>query len=133
MFISYLRDMKSWISLFRAVTWICGCTYLAGCWHRCRVYICSCILIFCCSVIFSLFIIWRYRKEMKFTKELSDLAEEQSKDWQEALPETIFIRDEITSEIFRQAVMAFFSKELADIRASKLSSKVTILLHGYMK
>lgn len=114
MFISYLSDMKSWILLFvlslgfaDALIWLdpgIDAVFTS-------VLYFNVLLI----VILALFIIWRYRVEMKFTKELAVLAEEQTKDWQEAMPETIFLRDKVTSGILQQAIMAF-SRELADLR-----------------
>ena len=83
MFISYLSDMKSWIFFFvlslgfaDALIWLdpgIDAEFTSVLYFN--------ILLF---VILALFIIWRYRVEMKFTKELAVLAEEQTKDWQEA-------------------------------------------------
>jgi len=61
-------------------------------------------------IFFALFIVWRYRKEMKFVKELTVLAEVASLDWHEALPETIYKRDEIVIEIVRQAAVSSLNK-----------------------
>lgn len=68
---------------------------------------------------FSLFIVWRYRMEMKFTKELSVLADESSLDWYEALPKPIFSRDKIAVETLG-LVAASSSKEIAELRYANL-------------
>ena len=70
-------------------------------------------------IAFLLFIIWRYRVEMKFTKELSVLADEPSLDWYEALPKPIFSRDKIAVETLG-LVAASSSKEIADLRYANL-------------
>jgi len=66
-------------------------------------------------IFFALFIVWRYRKEMKFVKELTILAEVTSLDWHEALPETIYKRDEIVIELVRQAAISS-SNKISEIR-----------------
>lgn len=70
-------------------------------------------------IAFLLFIVWRYRTEMKFTKELSKLADEPSLDWYEALPEPIFSKDKVAIETLR-LVAASSSKEIAELRYANL-------------
>jgi len=70
-------------------------------------------------IFFALFIVWRYRKEMKFVKELTVLADEPSLDWHEALPESTFKRDEIAVETLR-LVATSSSKEIAKLRHANL-------------
>src|SRR6185437_8960619 len=114
MFISYLRDMKSWILFFvlslgfaDVLIWLDSGidTQFAA------VLYFNVLLV----TLLTLFIIWRFRVEMKFTKELASLAKGQAEDWQEALPEVVFLRDEVTKEVLQQASLAF-SEKLADIR-----------------
>lgn len=109
MFISYLFDMKSWILFFvLALGFADVLIWLdAGIDAEFSSVLYVNILLL---IIFTLFIVWRYRKEMKFVKELSVLADISSLDWHEALPETIFNRDEIVIEILRQASISSSNK-----------------------
>jgi two-component system, OmpR family, bacitracin resistance sensor histidine kinase BceS len=66
-------------------------------------------------IFFALFIVWRYRKEIKFIKELTVLADEPSLDWHEALPEPIFKRDEIVIETLRQTAISS-SEKISELR-----------------
>jgi len=76
-------------------------------------------------IIFSLFIVWRYRKEMRFIKELTVLEDVASLDWHEALPETNFKRDEIVIELIRQSAI-YSSNKISELRyANAIESDYT--------
>lgn len=118
MFIHYVRDMKSWILFFVLSLGLADMLIWLdpGIDAKFASVLYFNMLLF---VILILFIVWRYRVEMKFTKQLVVLVEEQTKDWQEALPETTFLRDEITKEVLQQAAMEF-SSELSAIRKDRV-------------
>ena len=64
---------------------------------------------------FIIFLIWRYQVELKFTKKLTLLIEEEEDDWYVALPEAIYLRDEVTKEMLQQAATNF-SRELSSVK-----------------
>ncbi|KAA0955988.1 HAMP domain-containing histidine kinase [Sporosarcina sp. ANT_H38] len=70
-------------------------------------------------IAFTTFVIWRYRKEMRFSKELSNLAGEPSLDWQEAFPEPIFSRDKVAMEAMRLVAVSSL-KEISELRYANL-------------
>ena len=85
MFISYLKDMKSWILFFICAAWIVDLLL----WLDQGIDVEFTAVLYFNILLFYfllLFIRWRYRVETKFTKELVSLIEEQTDDWHEALP-----------------------------------------------
>ena len=114
MFISYLNDMKSWILFFIGMLGLADVILWLdqgiAAEFASVIYFNILILIF-----FILFIIWRYRKEMKFVQELSLLMDKPELDWHEALPENTFKRDEIMSNILRQLAVSS-AKEVSDLK-----------------
>lgn len=118
MFLSYLGDMKSWIFFFvLSLGFADGLIWLdAGIATELSSVLYFNVLLL---IAFSLFIVWRYRMEMKFAKELSVLVDEPSLDWYEALPEPIFNRDKIAVETL-SLVAASSSKEIAKLRYANL-------------
>lgn len=114
MFISYLNDMKSWILFFFGML---GLADMILWLDQGIVVVFSSVFYFnfLLIIFFILFIIWRYRKEMKFATKLSLLMDEPELDWHEALPEPIFTRDAIVSETLRQ-VAASSSKEISNLK-----------------
>lgn len=118
MFLSYLHDMKSWIfffvlslSLADLLLWL---DPGLGVEVSSLVYMNSLLLI-----AFILFIIWRFQKEMAYTRELSLLEKESVTDWYEALPKTSFMRDERVNGIIQSAGISF-SKQLSEIRQNNV-------------
>ncbi len=118
MFVSYFGDMKSWILFFvlalgfaDALIWLD-----AGIDAEFSSVLYFNVLLL---IAFALFIAWRYRKEMKFAKELSELVDEPSLDWHEALPEPVFKRDEITIETLRLTAVSSL-KEINELRHANL-------------
>jgi two-component system, OmpR family, bacitracin resistance sensor histidine kinase BceS len=118
MFLSYLGDMKSWILFFivalgfaDTLIWLdagINAEFLSVLYFNVLLLIA-----------FALFIVWRYQKEMKFAKELSELMDETSLDWHEALPEPVFKRDEITIETLRLTAVSS-SKKINELRHANL-------------
>jgi OmpR family two-component system bacitracin resistance sensor histidine kinase BceS len=118
MFLSYLGDMKSWILFFivalgfaDTLIWLdagINAEFLSVLYFNMLLLIA-----------FALFIVWRYQKEMKFAKELSELMDETSLDWHEALPEPVFKRDEITIETLRLTAVSS-SKKINELRHANL-------------
>ncbi|MEK5040138.1 sensor histidine kinase [Sporosarcina sp. FSL K6-3457] len=118
MFISYIRDMASWILFFLLalgfadmIIWLDQ-----GIDTKFSSVLYVNILLIIALI---LFVYWRYRKEMMFTKELVVFTGGSTIDWHEALPETLFMRDEITKEVLQLAALSF-SKELATIRQANV-------------
>lgn len=114
MFIGYLKDMKSWILLFIGslgfidiILWIDQ-----GIAMEITAVLYFNILLL---ISFIVFLIWRYQVEMRFTKELTTLIEAEMDDWHIALPASIYIRDEVTKEMLKQAANQF-SRELTDVK-----------------
>lgn len=118
MFIQYVRDMKSWMLLFATVIictdvliWIDkGLSMELGS----LIYL-NMLLV----AIFVSFIVWRFKRETKFTKELLRISEERVRDWQEGLPTPLFSRDEAINEILRQVSNDHLEK-LSELRAKNL-------------
>lgn len=118
MFISYLKDMASWIGFFLLalgfadiLIWLDqGIDAKFSSVLYVNVLLITALLVF---------IVWRYRKETKFTQEVTALTKKLVIDWHEALPETNFTRDEIMKELLRHAVISF-SKELSDVRQASV-------------
>lgn len=119
MFFSFVKDMKSWIFFFfgmlglaDAILWLDEgiATELSAVLYFNFLFI----------IFFVLFIVWRYRKEMKFARELTSLMEGPELDWHVALPETVFTRDKIVSEMLIR-VAALSSKEIADLKHERFS------------
>ncbi|WP_342508167.1 sensor histidine kinase [Sporosarcina sp. FSL K6-2383] len=118
MFISYLKDMMSWIAFFLLALGLTDMLIWLDQGIDAKfssVFYVNVLLI----IALVLFIGWRYRKEMKFTKELALLTNDSTTDWHEILPETIFMRDEMTKEVLQRAAL-LFSKELADSRRANI-------------
>ncbi|MEZ7172729.1 sensor histidine kinase [Sporosarcina sp. OR05] len=100
-FLAYVGDMKSWILLFGGaliftdvLIWMdkglsmemSSLIYLNG------------LLV----MVFVIFLVWRYKKETSYMKELIHIAAENDVHWQEALPEPVFNRDQLTNEFLGQ-------------------------------
>ncbi|MGG0668843.1 sensor histidine kinase [Sporosarcina koreensis] len=118
MFIAYVKDMKSWILIFAvslvltdALIWIDK-----GLSMRLSSLLYLNMLLI---AIFILFLIWRYKKEVQFTKELLRISEDPSRDWQEGLPEPLFTRDETTNDLLRQVANDHL-KKLSEMKAVNL-------------
>jgi two-component system, OmpR family, bacitracin resistance sensor histidine kinase BceS len=118
MFIRYIKDMKSWILFFiGAIGFINLILWLD---QGIAVEFTSALYFNVLLVIsFIVFLIWRYRVETKFTKELASLIEAGIEDWHIALPDSTFTRDEMIRKMLHQAAENF-SKELSEMK------KVTI-------
>lgn len=118
MFIAYLKDMKSWILLFAASLAVTdGLIWMdKGLKMKWASILYLNILLI---AIFIVFLIFRYKKEMHFTKELLRITEDPARDWQEGLPEPLFIRDYVTNEFLRQVANDQLNK-LSEINAKNL-------------
>lgn len=124
MFIGYVKDMKSWILLFAVsllltdvLIWIDkGLAMRLG-----SLMYLNLLLI----AIFTLFLIWRYKKELKYTKELLRISDDPSRDWQEGLPEPLFIRDETVNELLKQVAADYMGKLSAVKSANLMESDTT--------
>ncbi|WP_339252220.1 sensor histidine kinase [Sporosarcina sp. FSL W8-0480] len=118
MFIAYVRDMKSWILLF--VTSLAVTDGLIWIDKGLTMRLSSLIYLNLLLIaIFILFFIWRYKKEIHFTKELLRISEDPSRDWQEGLPETTFIRDQTVNELLKQ-VAADYMEEISEMKSANL-------------
>jgi len=114
MLISYIKDMASWILFFLLALGFADLLIWLdqGIDTKFSSVLYVNVLLIIALI---LFIYWRYRKEMKFTKELIVFTGGSTIDWHEALPETLFRRDEITKEVLQVAALSF-SQQLAAIR-----------------
>ncbi|CAM3289708.1 sensor histidine kinase [Filibacter tadaridae] len=118
MFIRYLNDMKSWILLFvlslgfaDLIIWLDkGIPVEAKSVIYINVLLLSVLLIF---------VIWRYFRETKFMKALRPLIDGVEEDWQEALPEPLSLRDEMTNDVLRQVANDYL-KRLYALKATNV-------------
>ncbi|GEN83116.1 sensor protein BceS [Sporosarcina luteola] len=118
MFIQYVKDMKSWMLLFATVL-ICTDVLI---WIDKGISMELGSLMYLNTLlvaIFVSFIIWRYKRETKFTKALLRISEERVGDWQEGLPTPLFSRDETINELLRQLAKDQLEK-LSELRAKNL-------------
>lgn len=114
MFIGYVKDMKSWILLFiGAIGFIDVILWLdqgMDVEFTSALYFNFLLLLF-----FMVFLLWRYRVETKFTKELASLIDKGIEDWRIALPNSTYSHDEVTKEMLHQAAENF-SRELSEMK-----------------
>lgn len=118
MFISYVKDMKSWIIFFLLALGFADMIIWLD--QGIDVKFSSALYFNVLLLIaLSLFVKWRYRQEMRFSKELATFMDSSVIDWHESLPEPTFTRDEVTKEVLRLAALSF-SRELADMRQANI-------------
>ncbi|WP_342513414.1 sensor histidine kinase [Sporosarcina sp. FSL K6-1522] len=118
MFISYVKDMKSWIVFFLLALGFADLIIWLD--QGIDVKFSSALYFNVLLLIaLSLFVMWRYRQEMRFSKELATFMNGSVIDWHESLPEPTFTRDEVIKEVLRLAALSF-SRELADIRQANI-------------
>lgn len=118
MFIAYLKDMKSWIFLFAASLAVTD--FLIWIDKGLRMETASLLYLNLLLIsIFIIFLVFRYKKEMHFAKELLRISEDPSRDWQEGLPEPVFARDEALNEFLRQIANDQL-KKLSEMKAVNL-------------
>lgn len=118
MFISYLKDMKGWISL---------CVLALGftdvlVWMDKGISMRTSSLLYLnilLIIAFVIFLIWRYKKETFYMKELLHIANEKDIHWQEALPESVFNRDQVTNEFLTQIADEHI-KKLSELKTANL-------------
>lgn len=114
MFLGYIKDMKSWIFFYLSAIGLVDLILWLD--QGITVRLASAIYFnFLLLLFFILFIIWRYHMEMKFTKKLISLLKGEQDDWHVALPEAIYLRDEVTKETLVQAATNF-SQELSAVK-----------------
>ncbi|MHA6260438.1 sensor histidine kinase [Sporosarcina sp. CAU 1771] len=118
MFLNYLKDMKSWVLFF--IVGLALADLLIWLDKGMDMKLTS-VLYFniLLATLFVLFVVLRFFKETRFSKELSILVDEPVFDWHEALPETTFARDEVVSEILRKVAVST-SKELSYLKRESL-------------
>lgn len=114
MFIGYLKDMRSWIlfilgmlGLIDTILWLDDGIIVEV---SAVLYLNVLLLLF-----FTVFILWRYRVEMNYTKKLTLQMSEQVESLPKALPEAIFKRDQIMNEFFLK-LDSSFTRELSSAR-----------------
>ncbi|WP_028596599.1 sensor histidine kinase [Paenibacillus assamensis] len=110
MFIRYLNDMKSWILFFLGALGFTNLLIWLDDGLALQVY--SIIYLNSLLIIsFVVFLIWRYKKENKFTSALDVLIRDtMDEDWLEKLPEPVLSRDEVTEEALHAGVNALRNK-----------------------
>ncbi len=118
MFFQYIQDIKSWIAFFGlslgAVNLLIWLDPGIGFKLSSLVYL-NVLL----AIAFAVFLAWRYRQEMAYTRKLAVLAEEPAIDWFEALPDAVLKRDEQINKVLQHAGTSF-SREVTDIRKQNL-------------
>lgn len=115
MFMAYIKDVKSWIVFFASslgftdvLIWIDkGLNIKTSSLIYLNVLLCTA---------FILFLIWRYKKETNYTKALLHISNEITRDWQEGLPDSLFIRDQMTNDILQQ-VASDYMKKISELKA----------------
>ncbi|MCM3744344.1 sensor histidine kinase [Sporosarcina luteola] len=118
MFIAYLKDMKSWILLFAGSIAVTDLMILID--KGLAMKLSSLIYLNLLLIaIFILFLIWRYKKETQYKKELLQISGDPSRDWQEGLPEPLFNRDETINDLLRQVADDHLQK-LSEMKAANL-------------
>ncbi|MDN4606147.1 sensor histidine kinase [Sporosarcina highlanderae] len=118
MFTAYVKDMKSWILLF--ATSLVLTDILIWVDKGLAMRLSSLIYLNMLLIaIFISFLMWRYKKEMHFMKELLRISEDPYRDWQEGLPEPLFVRDQTTNDLLRQVANDHLN-ELSEMKAINL-------------
>lgn len=112
-------EMKSWILFFFIILFVMNLFFWLD--YGLHLQLFSIIylngtLLIC----FLLFFIWRYQKEMSFTRGLTSLLEQNVDDWLEGLPRTVFYREEIT----RAAIERIHQEKIQEL--SSLRNRITI-------
>lgn len=109
MFLSYLNDKKSWLFFYMASIGLIDFVLLLdqGIQIEFTSVLYLNLLLF---LAFNLFIIWRYQMEIKFTKELVELLEEDNEAWYVALPTALYKQDAVTRELLQSAAIRFSSR-----------------------
>ncbi len=106
MFLSYLKDMRSWIlffflSLFSTdlLLWLDrGINVQINSLMYVNVFLLTFFMVFIC---------WRYYRETAYIRQLEILEEKLETDWHEALPEPLFECDERINRVLQSAGVSF--------------------------
>ncbi len=118
MFISYLNEMKSWIIFFvLAIGFVDGLIWLdmgIGVEISALLYMNVLLLI-----LFAVFLVWRFSREMKYTKELIILVEDQAANEQESLPRPRFFRERQVDLALHKTIQSL-AQELADVKNNNM-------------
>lgn len=118
MFIAYVKDMKSWILLFVGSIVLTDLLILIDKGLAIRVSSLVYLNLLLVAIFISFFI-WRYKKELKYTKELLRISDDASRDWQEGLPEPLFMRDETVNGLLKQVAADYMGK-LSELKSANL-------------
>ncbi len=118
MFWAYVNDMKSWIFFFVAA--LAAADLLL--WLDAGLAVEFSSLLYMNALLLialAVFIIWRFRRETAYVREMTRLEGEPAADWQELLPEAKFKRDEQMNEVL-QAAAASLAAQLNELRQQNL-------------
>lgn len=104
MFSSYLSDRKSWLFFFLGMLILVDLIL----WLDQGIVV-EFVAVFYFNllvlILMVLFIIWRYKAETKFTKELAELVENESEDWLVTLPQPSFTQEKMINEILHDVAI----------------------------
>lgn len=118
MFMSYLKDMKSWIVLFMIA--LVFTDMLVWMDRGLAMNISSLVYLNVLLITgFIVFLLWRYKKETSYTKELLHISNENDLHWQEALPVPVFNRDQVTNEFLTRVANEHIGK-LSEMKSANL-------------
>ncbi len=114
MLLSYLADKKSWLYFYFASIGLIDFVLWAD--QGIHVELMA-VLYFnlLLLVAFIIFVIWRYRAETKFIKELGQLLHAKEENWHVALPEAFYMQDRMIKEILH-SVANSFSNRVEEVR-----------------
>ncbi|MBB4822955.1 OmpR family two-component system bacitracin resistance sensor histidine kinase BceS [Sporosarcina luteola] len=118
MFIQYVWDRKSWILFLLAMLGVVDMLIWID--KGLAMPINSLLYLNGLLVIgFVLFFSWRFSAETAYLRSLQQLQQAMDGDWQEVLPEAIYMNDQMTNDILRQAAEGY-SRNLAKMKAASL-------------
>lgn len=118
MVIRYLNEMRSWILFFLFSLSLMDAVILLDEGIKIEIsallYINGLVI-----VLFLIFLIWRFQKEMKYTKALRNLSGSESEHWHDLLPEPRFFREQQLDD-FLNEVIGSLEKNLSDVKNNNL-------------
>lgn len=118
MFWAYVNDIKSWIFFFIAALGAAD----ALLWLDAGLAVEFSSLLYMNALLLialAVFVIWRYRRETAYSRQLVRLEGEAAADWHELLPEAKFKRDEQMNQVL-QAAAASMAAQLNELRQQNL-------------
>ncbi|QTD43489.1 sensor histidine kinase [Sporosarcina sp. Te-1] len=118
MFLQYVGDRKSWLLFFLAMLGVVDVLIWID--KALAMPINSLLYLNGLLVVgLALFFVWRFFAETAYLRSLQQVQQAMDGDWQEVLPEAIYMNDQMTNDILRQAAEGY-SRNLAKMKAASL-------------